>query len=115
LCECEPDEGVPCEEHSEVLVQREGASLRTGHQLARLEMDDLAGIGIEPTGEERELMNLVDQALEAGGWLDDQDLVDAMNEAVKAMEGRLPEDQLVVHCDGYQVFKLLPGCPLLEA
>lgn len=45
-CDCSEEFG-PCEDHSELLVSREGASLRTADELSVLFIQDAVSLGVE--------------------------------------------------------------------
>ena len=108
--ECSVECG-PCELHGETLVQREGASLRTGDELSLLYLDDMESLGqgeLSPYG--ADVRARAESALEANrsprsgtAWIDDSDLADELNDVVFQVESA--SDYLTYWDDGYRIVK----------
>ena len=108
--ECSEEYG-PCEQHGDTLVQREGASLRTGDELALLYLDDMESLGqgdLSPYG--ADVRARAEAALEANrsprsgtAWIDDSDLVDELNDVVYQVESA--SDYLTYWDDGYRIVR----------
>jgi len=118
-CECSEEYG-PCEDHSEVLAQREGASLRTADELLAVFIGDVEDIIGRPVTE-HDASAVAAEYWEAtdnvGGWVDCDrfpDLAEALHDAATyGAEGALPADVWVWWEDGYVVSRITGG-PLLE-
>jgi hypothetical protein len=105
------EEFGPCGLHGETLVQREGASVRTGDELALLYLDDMESLGqgeLSPWGSEiRAICNTrleVNRSLVSGtAWIDDADLVDSLDDVVRQVESA--SDYLTYWDDGYRIVR----------
>lgn len=107
-CGCSEDYG-PCEEHGDVLAQREGASLRTSDELALTFIGDALGVGGELSPYGRDVYDQAGEAL-SDGWVDNGDLADELHELVRQVEASL--GYWVTWDDGYRIVRVLPGSPL---
>lgn len=108
-CGCSWDDG-PCEEHGDVLAQREGASLRTGDELALGFIADALGIGGELSPYGRDIYEQAGEALSGESWIEDEELADALTDLVRQVEASL--GYWVTWGDGYRIVRVLPGTPL---
>jgi hypothetical protein len=119
-CDC-TDEG-PCENHCEVLAQREGASTRTADELLTVFIEDAVGIDptvLSPYG--RDVLDRANAALEAErsphsgvAWLpmdDEGALADELASVAGQVESVL--DARVYWADGFSIVRLTDDCPLL--
>jgi hypothetical protein len=115
-CDCS-DEYGPCEQHCELLVVREGASLRTADELALVRCDDIIDVGDFPEADARrgDLARLW-AALELSrtpgsgcAWFCDPDDAEEAHELAARMEDDLPEDVRVYVDDGYRIVRLTGG------
>ncbi len=121
-CDCS-DEYGPCEEHCEVLVVREGASLRTADELALVRCDDCLEVGIYDAADPRRgdltrlwaALALSRDSTSACAWFDDPDDAQEARELTDSLESDLPEDVRLYSDDGYQIVRLTADCPLLLA
>lgn len=124
-CYCDPDEMLPCEQHMVVLAQREGASARTGDELASVLVHDAVGLGVVLSPWGQDLHARYDENLDAHrrygvAWLDGEDreyLVEDMTTLVNQVETDLltMDEPIYVHWDdGYVAFRLTDDCPLRE-
>ena len=114
-CECSEEYG-PCENHGEVLAQREGASVRTADELLAVFIGDVEGVIGRPITEHdasavaAEYWTATDNA---GGWVDAErfpDLIDALHDAATyGAEGALPEGVFVWWEDGYVISRITGG------
>lgn len=117
-CNCTEDYG-PCEAHSEVLAQREGASLRTADQLLVTFVYDCLAIDPEclsPNG--REALRLAEDALDRdpimGGWLEDgaagsaEDVREALADLARQLEGYFA-DLWITWEDGFVIARVIGG------
>ena len=110
-CECSEDYG-PCELHCDLLAGREGASLRTADQLARVFVDDAVDAGVVLDAEDVAFLAEVDAALDAAEdaclstWLDD-DLSQQLSDFARDVEGRL--EAWVIWDDGYRIVRVTGG------
>ena len=119
-CECSEDYG-PCEDHSEFLGNREGASCRTADELARVFIDDAVALGVVLTADDEADLVVIDREFEKGSWLygdedgypNNQRLYD-LKESVESRLYEVVEGISIVWEDGYVMSKMLPGCPLNE-
>jgi hypothetical protein len=112
--ECSEEYG-PCEEHGEVLVQREGASLRTGSESTVVQVEDCVGLGVELSAGERELLAEAKRALSGSErWIDDTDLAEALSETARDVAARLPEGVAMWSDDGYRIVRMREHCPLMD-
>lgn len=86
LCDCSEDMG-PCESHMDVVVMREGASLRSADELSALFIEDAVSVGasLSPYGEDIRRRIGETEAWE-GSWLRDPDLADAMRDMTTELE-----------------------------
>ena len=117
-CECSEDFG-PCEDHSTVLVMRDGASMRSADELCELFVMDAVQLGAELSASGRILMAEVaaDFAATGESWLSDPDLADALRDLTNQVESDLyTVDAIhpwVTWEDGYVVNNVTGG-PLLD-
>lgn len=123
-CECSENYG-PCEDHSDVLAQREGAAVRTADELMAVFVGDVAAIladaGIDPDAGMLAAIRDADAYWEAcpnGGWapIEDPDtysLADALGDAVQHAEQSLPAGVYVWWDDGYVISRITGG-PLAD-
>jgi hypothetical protein len=113
VCECSEDYG-PCEQHSEVLVVREGASLHTADELAALLIHDLVDNGwaeLSPFG--ADVLRDADEAFGRGErWLEDATLQESLFSVADQVESAAA-DVWVTHDDGYVIVRPHDDCPLL--
>lgn len=115
MTECFCTDELPCEAHMQVIVAREGASLRTADELtlqfiedaldtARAESEpiDLAPWGHDVLGKAR-------TALADESWLEDRDLGDELRELANQVESELSglaHGGLAVHWDdGFLIYR----------
>jgi hypothetical protein len=116
-CDCSDEHG-PCEQHGDVLVAREGASLHTADELAIIEIGDLVSLGAELSVWGRaEYVRLAVQleadrdATSGVAWFSDPD----DGEAARALADQLESyvaDLWIVHDDGYRIVRAHDDCPL---
>lgn len=119
-CECSEEYG-PCEDHSEVLVQREGAAIRTADELCAVFIDDASSLidaetvrDMQPW-EQRNYVAALDTAREyweanpSGGWAEDEDMCQYLADAVRDIEGMLPSGVSVYWEDGYVITRITGG------
>jgi hypothetical protein len=128
-CDCSDDYG-PCEQHGTVVVQREGASLRTADDLLLLFCEDADAVLWERTGEPRispwgrAVIAQSERALNANDpgngcrWFspEDERLRDDLVTLQSQLESELASlDQPinVVWEDGYVFYEVADSCPLL--
>jgi hypothetical protein len=119
-CDCSEDYG-PCENHCEVLAQREGASTRTADELIEVLCLDLIGCGAEVSPWGQDVLNRVAAALDDNrrmgvAWLPQGDKGDHMRRELVSLADQLESyvaDLWVIHDDGYQIVKPSADCPLL--
>ena len=110
-CECNEDFG-PCEMHCDILAQREGASLRTGDELALVFIDDALDIDadvLSPYG--REVYNEATEALSKERHIEDADLAEALHDLARQVESHL--GLWVTWEDGYVIARVTGG-PLAD-
>lgn len=136
-CECS-DEYGPCEQHGEVIAQREGASTRTADDLAYVFLTDVLAImengpdipadGSDMARRLAKLRAAVDHWSNDDLWddnrgcrwlvLPDHDLSDppaALMEDVSDAESVLADLGLAVYWeDGYVITRMNDDCPLLD-
>lgn len=123
-CDCDPDEVVPCEEHMDLVAQREGASARTADELRSVWVHDAVAAGAELSPWGRDLLDGYDSVLESNrrygvAWLPDghQVLAEEMSTLVFQVECSLAtmDNPIYTHWDdGYTLFRLTPDCPLRD-
>jgi hypothetical protein len=120
-CDCSEEYG-PCEDHSELLVSREGASLRTADELLSVFIDDAAILGAELSPYGKDIVFRADAAMAVEGpmsnWLpeteDGYELRDALATVANQVETELYTlGYLVYWEDGYRIVKVTGG-PLAE-
>jgi hypothetical protein len=111
-CDC-TDEYGPCEDHGQTLAQREGASLRTAHELCALfvsEVDDIrAAEGLPPVADQTDRARL--EAVE--GWLDEPDAIEWLEDITREADSSLPAGVVSYWDDGYVIVRLMGG-PLTD-
>ena len=114
-CGCSEDYG-PCEDHSEVLAQRDGASTRTADELLAVFISDAEDITGRPiTGHDASAVaaEYWDATDNAGGWVDHDrfpDLAEALHDAaIYGAEFALPEGVCVWWEDGYVISRITGG------
>lgn len=121
-CECSEEFG-PCENHSELKISREGASLRTADDLALVFLQDCLELGVETTPWGKEVIAKAEAALTANEsmgvrWLPDTDEGSGIRDDMATLEWQL-ESELselgfsVYREDGYRIVKITGG-PLSE-
>lgn len=117
-CECSEDYG-PCEQHSDVLAQRVGASNRSADELVLVFLDDAEGIDpdvLSPYGRDVRERAQADLASHGGSWLDDHELADELRSVMEQVEsylGGYDDPIYVIWDDGYVIYKITGG-PLLD-
>lgn len=118
VCECS-DEYGPCEQHSTMLVSREGASLHTADELALIRASDCEDCGAAMTDSDSALYRrLTDQLAEdtdprsGCGWFADPSDQEAAFELADRMEAGLPVSVRLYADDGYVIVRLSDECPL---
>jgi hypothetical protein len=118
-CGCSEEYG-PCEQHGDTLVNREGASLRTGDELTLLLVSDLKDCGVALSEDEAAALARLEQKLEADrsphsgvAWFSDQGDAEAAQELSQAVEGKA-DGLMVIHEDGYRIVRPHEDCPLNE-
>lgn len=118
-CECSEEFG-PCEQHCEVLVSREGASLRTGDELAVQFIDDAVSLGVElsPWGKsvlQRAKKLLADNESMGAAWLPEGTDGDEVRDDMQTLEWQVKAElePAVYREDGYRIVKITGG-PLAE-
>lgn len=119
-CACSEDYG-PCEDHAEVLAQREGARTRTADELAAVFISDAADLtrnGQEPGHDDSDAyatMLRYWQECPAGGWWDGENksgytYSEELHDASATAEGWLADiDAMVWQEDGYVIFRITGG------
>lgn len=120
--ECSEDYG-PCENHIEVLVQREGGNTRTADELNSVFISDAVDLGVVLSNSDALDVFLIDTLLEEDHWLpcDDADWVEVLIDIRDRVESDLYElyakrdEHLFVGWeDGFVIGKILQGSPLLK-
>lgn len=116
-CDCS-DEYGPCENHCELLVSREGASLRTADELAMVRVQDCVDCGAELSKPDARSQVRLDAALESCrdessgcAWLSESDQ-DAAFTLADQVESGLPDRVRLYADDGYVIVRLTDDCPL---
>lgn len=119
LCDCSEDFG-PCEDHSTVLVVREGASTRTADESALQLVEDLRDCGVKLADDDSAEFDRLTSALEDSrdahsgvAWFD----VDSDRDSARELADRIEQsaDGLwVSHDDGYVIARPHDDCPLVE-
>ena len=116
-CECSEEYG-PCEQHSELLVSREGSSLRTGDELLSVFIDDAVSLGAELSPYGKDIVFRADAAMQVSGpmsnWLPDTEegyeLRDALQTVANQVETELYTLGYSVYWeDGYRIVKITGG------
>lgn len=114
-CEC-TDEYGPCEQHCEVLAQREGASCRTADELALVFISDARGLYPDDedplVGWGREVVATVEQNMREhqSNWItDDPDLGDQLQSVVNQVENYIAPEYQTCWDDGYRIVKITGG------
>jgi hypothetical protein len=116
-CECSEEYG-PCERHSELLVSREGSSLRTGDELLSVFIDDAVSLGAELSPYGKDIVFRADAAMQVSGpmsnWLPDTEegyeLRDALQTVANQVETELYTLGYSVYWeDGYRIVKITGG------
>ena len=109
--DCSEDEG-PCEAHSEILAQREGASLRTGDELALVFIEDALGIDPEVLSPYGQMVyGEAREALASERHIEDPETADALSDVVHQVEAYL--GLWVTWNDGYVIARVTGG-PLAD-
>lgn len=120
-CDCSEDFG-PCEQHCEVLVSREGASLRTSDELLSVFIEDAVALGAALSPYGKDIQFRADAAMYVPGpmsnWLPDNEegyeLRDALQTVANQVETELYTLGYSVYWeDGYQIVRITGG-PLAE-
>lgn len=118
-CGCSEEYG-PCDDHSEVMAQREGSSMRTADDLSHVFCLDAIALGVAPSPYgsavlERVRTRLESQRRNGVAWLNDSALQDELSSVVNALETDLETlDMSVYWDDGYRIVKMKDGCPLKD-
>jgi hypothetical protein len=114
VCECSEDFG-PCEQHSEVLAQREGAAVRTADELAAIFIGDVEALRPTVRVYEADFETARDVAAEYweqnpnGGWAEPE-LSEALSDSIYAGEWMLAELGLSVYWDdGFVIYRITGG------
>lgn len=112
-CVCSEDYG-PCEDHSELLIMREGASQRTADDLSAQFIHDAWGCGAELAPYGRDVLARVDARLAQTrrmgvAWLDDESLCDELSSLVSQVESSLPDHVRADWDDGYLIRRITGG------
>lgn len=123
-CECSEEYGA-CEEHSEVLAQRDGSSARTADELSLVFLWDALDIirDASPDVFTQELAQRVSikathyaEACEWSGnrgkgigWMEDADDAEALHDDVTMVETWLPANVHATWDDGYVIRKVTGG------
>lgn len=117
MCDCSEEFG-PCEDHCEVLVQRDGASSRTADDLAHTLIYDLIAlaesenVGLIMDTRHYETLAWIEEGWDGAGWLDDADKSDALYDLARTVEGNAlaaMDGVSVWHDDGYRITRLTGG------
>lgn len=121
-CDCTEEYG-PCEQHSELLVSREGASLHTADELVALFISDAVGVGVELSPWGKDVLSRAQEALAANtsmgvSWLPETEDGEALRDELATLqyqvESELASLELSVYWeDGFRILKLTGG-PLTE-
>lgn len=120
-CDCSEEFG-PCEQHSELLVSREGASLRTSDELLSVFIDDAVALGAALSPYGKDIVFRADAAMYVPGpmsnWLPDTEegyeLRDALQTVANQMESELDTLGYSTYWDdGYRILKVTGG-PLAD-
>lgn len=116
-CDCTEEFG-PCEQHSELFVSREGASLRTADELLTVFLNDAKDLGAElsPYGQDvltradAALMEYAKENVSFSAWLDDAELQDELATVVSQLETELYTLGYSIYWeDGYRIVKITGG------
>lgn len=120
-CDCSEEYG-PCEDHSELLVSREGASLRTADELTMVLISDLIACGAVASTDDLEEIARLENALEnerspvsGCAWFDDSCALVAPIDAeiaydiAQTLESTLPDGIQVYSDDGYRIVRVTGG------
>ncbi len=116
-CGC-TDEYGPCEEHGQVLVQREGAALRSADQLALQYIDDvvqLDGVSkvLSAAGLDTVRRAEVDLGMTGESWFSDADLSQEVHDLVHQVENNIGPDYQTYWDDGLRIVRITGG-PLMD-
>lgn len=106
-CECSEDWG-PCEEHCEVIAQREGASTRTADELCVVFIEDAVDLGVElsPWGQDtyRAAVDNLDANRSMGvAWFSDDEEGAELHDSVRGLVDQV-ENDLATMDEGYSVW-----------
>lgn len=118
-CECSEEFG-PCEAHGEVLISREGASLRTGDELAVQFIEDAISLGAELSPWGKDVLSRARAALSENesmgvAWLPDGEDGEGIRDDLQTLEWQVEAElePMVYREDGYRIIKITGG-PLAE-
>jgi hypothetical protein len=117
MCECDQEYG-PCEQHSTVLVSRDGAAVRNCDEHIMCLIDDLIGVGAELSAAGRVEHKQLTDSLVPDEWhgfrFTDVEDYEAAVWLSEQLESTLGENMCVFHDDGFVIVQLHDDCPLLE-
>lgn len=124
-CDCDPGEMLPCEQHMDVIAQREGASARTADDLLGVWVYDalsVDGVEVSPWGQS--VIDSYEAALASNDshgcrWLPDGDEGEGLRDDMETLRSQLESslaslDQPVyTHWDdGYVMYRISDDSPL---
>lgn len=121
-CECSEEHG-PCEDHMEVYAQYEGSSTRTADELTDVFIQEAIAAGVvlsETDAKDHERLSAMLDGTMDNRWLPTTEDAafsesDTLREIMQNAESGLYElGYSVTWDDGFWIYKILPGCPLLE-
>lgn len=120
-CGC-TDEYGPCDAHGDILIVRDGASVRTADESAVLFIEDACSLGaaLSPYGDD--VLKRANEALEANrsqasgvAWLDDEGLHDEVMTVYGQVETELATLGIYTYQqDGYWMVRPSEDCPLTQ-
>lgn len=115
-CECSEEYG-PCEQHGNVLAQREGASSRTADELVYVYvLDCFAILEQEPTPVAADILRRVEEDWENQDdtygvlWIQDEELEDELRDLAHQMESTI--GAWTYWEDGFVIVEPTEDCPL---
>jgi hypothetical protein len=120
-CECSEEYG-PCEDHSELMVSREGASLRTADELQSQFIHDAVSLGAELSPYGKDVLSRADAAMTVEGpmsnWLPDDEEGYALRDDLGTVANQVETELYTLGYstywdDGFRVLKITGG-PLAE-
>lgn len=110
-CECDADTGIPCEDHMKVWSVRQGASLRTGHELVSIFIIDAMEILVEKN---IKFPDVPDSIIQLEGWLEDEGDIYYLEEVKEYFERHLGQLGIYVEWEDGFIIYYIPNGPLSD-